>query len=237
MEILEFKKFTPKPEVSSINDKMPFGIYSGYPLTFLYHFDIGYLKWCIENKEQFCIKEWDYIKELSTFQEKMYIPEKSVVKKNYRGMAELFSNEELLRFLGGEPQVTNDYEVNDENSRKLKKFGILPTQPTLFDRTYISIQWTSYPRLSGTWEFEGSEHTSKGWIVVNLKKGTDGESDIYLLNDRIGLIVNLGPLALFKDKDVMTTYPENFFQLGELVTIESNPATKMEDEVYLICKI
>ena len=236
MQELQIKKIMLKPEVSSIYDKMPFGPYSGYPLTFLYHFDIGYLKWCIENKERFCIREWDYIKELSTFQEKMFIPEKSVVKENYRNMAEHFSNEELLRFLGGAPLITNDYEVNDANTEKLKKFGITPTQPKLFDRTYLSYQWSDFPRLSGAWEFESYENTTKGWVLINLKKTSESRSSIDLLNDKIGLIASLGPLALFKDKDVIDTLPVDFFEPGELVTIESNPISKLADEKYLICK-
>ncbi|MBA4299624.1 MAG: hypothetical protein C0433_05875 [Cyclobacterium sp.] len=227
---------TYESEVTSIYDKMPFGQYRGYPLTFIYQFDIGFLKWCIEKKELICIKEWDFIKELSTFQEKMYIPEKSDVKNNYQNVAEFFSDEEILRFLGGRPLETNDYEVNDANSEKLKKFGITPTPPKLFDRTYLSYHWSSFPRLSGTWEFEKFDKTSKGWIIVNLKKTSESRSSIELLNDQLGLIVNLGPLALFKDKVATTIFSADFFQQGELVTIESNLTTKLAGEQYLICK-
>jgi hypothetical protein len=228
-----------KPEVTSIYDKMPFSAYRGIPLVYIYHFDVGFLKWCIENREIFCIKEWDYIKELSTFNKKSYIPDKEFFRTQFypNPVQEYFSDVEILRFLGGEPQDTNDWPVNDANTEKLEKFGITSEPPKLFDRTYLSYHWSFFPRLSGNWEFEGFEYTSKDCFLVNLKKTNESMSNLELRNNKLSLIVNAGPFALFKDKEVLTSYPEDFFQTGELVTIISNPENKLEGEQYLICKL
>jgi len=234
MEKLKLNKISIRPEVSSIYDKVPFGPYRGVPLTFLYHFDIGYLKWLIENKDQICIREWDYIKELTTYQKKMFIPEKSLTKQNYFRIAEQFTSEEILQFLGGQPLVRNDYMVNDENNRKLKLFDISPIPPKLFDRTYISYHWSSFPKISGIWELEGFESTSKEWLIVNLKKTKDSVSTIPLVEDKLGIIANLGPAAKFKHKIVSDEYNLELFKEGELIKIETVVGA---DEKYHISKI
>lgn len=225
------------PRVTSIYDRMPFGVYQGVPLPVIFHQDPGYFRWCIENVDDFCIQEWEYLKGLPT-RHKDYIHQEAkyeVGQAVFYMLIKEYSVEEILVFLGGYTKENNPY-VNHHNERKLEKFGIKPTTPKLFDRTYISTWWTDFPKLEGIWEFEGYERTSMGLALIKLKQTEFSQTNRTMINHKVGLVSGLETLILFRNWKTLKTLPQTLFQPGELVKLST--IWKIgQDEKYIISKI
>jgi hypothetical protein len=224
--------------VTSIYDTMNVSWYSGVSVAYLFQVDIGYMEWAIKNMDDFCIREFDYLTDLSTFAKKTYemrhaAPE---TRKRYHELSEKLSDDEMLAAMGGH-QYFRKLDVKSANDRKLQKFGISPTPLKISDRTYLCYHRSSFPKLSGNWEFEQCSQSAKGSMVVFLKKTLESYSSMALLEDKLGLIVSLGPLASFKDKQVEDNYSFDFFEPGEKVSIETNSDFSSTVSKYLICKI
>lgn len=226
------------PRVTSIYDRMPFGDYHGVPLPVIFHQDPGYFRWCMENVDDFCIKEWEYLRSVTTRCQKGHIPKEfkhEFGQDVFYTLIKEFSVEEILAFLGGEGQEHNPI-INHQNERKLEKFGIKPSAPKLFDRTYISNWWTGFPRLEGVWEFESYERTSKGLALINLKQTEFSQTNRTMINDKVGLVSGLEPLIIFKNWKPLKTFPQSLFQPGELVKL-STVWELGREEKYVISKI
>lgn len=226
------------PHVSSIYDVMPFGEYDGVSLVVVFHQDIGYFRWCMEKTDDFCIQEWVYLKDVTTRNAKMFIPPQHKYEfgqEVYDNLQEHLSDEEILAFLGGNSQVHNPI-FNSLNEKKLLRFGLEPQKPKLFDRTYISCFWFSYPHLGGTWEFEAFEQTSKSYAKINLNPTDDSKKPTNLISGKVGLIASLGPLATFKREKPLNNFPQDFFEPRELVNLETRPSPN-QGEMYQISKL
>lgn len=240
----EFKTLQAKPisfknqrlnGVTSIYDKMHKSWYKGVPISFLFQYDIGYIEWAIKNMDDFCIREYDYMVELSTFNKKTFemkhIAHETVT--NYHTLSQHFSDEEILVAFGGN-QYYRKLDVKSANDQKLRELGLEHTPPKMFERTYLCSQRSSFPALSGKWEFEAYHRSAKGNMIIHLKKTPDGYSEKGLKNDKLGLIVNVGPMARFKNGQVLDSFDFDLLKAGEKVEIKTvdTPAYK-----YLICKI
>lgn len=209
--------------VTSIYDKMPFGKYEGLPLSFIFHFEPQYLEWCIREKPDFCIKEWDSLVELEHPTIKGYgkSKEKETAVYLYNQYSKDFSDDELLLVQGGGERATISQDVIQKNIEKLQKLGISPEAYKIPHRTYISSLWEPLPNLSGIWEFEGIGRTSKNHRFMSLVKTSESICSFSLINNRLGLIVDYGELVKVESKDIFQSFPEGHFEKGDFVEVKS----------------
>ncbi|MFC3415647.1 hypothetical protein [Algoriphagus hitonicola] len=223
--------------VTSIYDKMHKSWYKGVPISYLFQFDIGYVEWAIKNMEDFCVREYDFLVELSTFNKKTFemkhITHETV--SNYHTISQQFSDEEILVAFGGK-QYFRKLDVKSANESKLKALGLEPIRPKMFERSYLSYNRSSFPMLSGEWEFEEAFQSAKGSMMVHLKKTSSSYSSLNLIEDKLGMIVNLGPLASFKHGKVLEPYSYNLFTPGEIVSVETTSSAADSSGRYLISK-